>query len=219
MGVMSFEALPADIVTAQIEAVVSDIGAHSAKTGMLANAAIVEAVAAAVQDLEIPLLVVDPVMTAKSGHRLLDDDAIGTMKTELFRNAFVVTPNIPEAEMLTGGLIRNDKERREAAQHIVALGARSVILKGGHLATDDIRDLLFDGHAFTEFRHERVPGRSTHGTGCTFASALTSHLALGRSLLDAIPLAQRYVAGAIRNAPGLGRGQGPVDHFWERQGE
>ena len=219
MGVITFEALSADIVAAQIEAVFSDIGADSAKTGMLANAAIVEAVAASVQDLEIPLLVVDPVMTAKSGHRLLDDDAIGTMKTELFRNSFVVTPNIPEAEMLTGGSIRNDEERREAARQIVALGARSVILKGGHLATDDIRDLLFDGHVFTEFRHERVPGRSTHGTGCTFASALTSQLALGRSLLEAIPRAQRYVAGAIRNAPGLGRGQGPVDHFWQRQGE
>jgi hydroxymethylpyrimidine/phosphomethylpyrimidine kinase len=216
LGVTTIEALSADIVTAQIEAVFSDIGAHSAKTGMLANAAIVEAVAAAVQDLDIPLVVVDPVMIAKSGHRLLDDDALGTMKTELFSHAFVVTPNILEAEALSGIVIRADEDRREAARRIVSLGARSVIIKGGHLPTEDVRDLLFDGHVFTEFRHERVTGRSAHGTGCTFAAALSSHLALGRSLEEAIPLAQRYIAGAIRAAPDLGRGHGLLDHFWER---
>lgn len=216
VGVATFEALAADLVTAQIETVFSDIGADSAKTGMLASAAIVEAVAAAVQDLDIPLLVVDPVMMAKGGHRLLDDDALGTMKTELFRNAFVVTPNIAEAEALSGGAIRTDDDRREAARRIVALGARSVVITGGHLPTHDVRDLLFDGSVFTEFCHQRVSGPSTHGTGCTFAAAVTSHLALGRSLEEAIPLAQRYVAGAIRKATGLGRGHLLLDHFWNR---
>lgn len=216
LGVTTFEALSADLVTAQIEAVFSDIGAHSAKTGMLANAAIVEAVAAAVQDLEIPLLVVDPVMVAKSGDRLVDDDALGTMKTELLRNAFVVTPNIPEAEVLSGVEIKSDEDRREAARRIAALGARAVVIKGGHLRTENIIDLLYDGHVFSEFRNERVPGRSTHGTGCTFSAAIASHLALGRSLKEAIPLAQQYVAGAIREAPALGRGHGPMNHFWVR---
>src|SRR5688572_12548273 len=134
-GVTRFDALAADLVTAQMEAVMSDIGAHAAKTGMLASAAIVEAVAAAVQDLDIPMLVVDPVMIAKSGDRLLDADALGAMKTELLRRAFLVTPNLPEAEVLAGMSIRDDDDRREAARRIVALGASSVVVKGGHLAS------------------------------------------------------------------------------------
>jgi hydroxymethylpyrimidine/phosphomethylpyrimidine kinase len=214
LGVSGYEALSADLVTAQIEAVVSDIGVHAAKTGMLPNAAIVEAVAAAVTDLEIPLLVVDPVMIATSGDRLLDDEAIAAMKTELFGRAMTVTPNIPEAEALTGVEIRTDADRREAARVLASLGAATVIIKGGHFATPDISDLFFDGREFHDFRGERVPGRSTHGTGCSFAAAIVSHLALGQTLPDAIRLAQRYVAGAIRHAPRLGRGDGPIDHFW-----
>lgn len=214
LGITAFEALSADLVTAQIEAVVSDIGAHAAKTGMLANAAIVEAVAAAVADLDIPWLVVDPVMIAKSGDRLLDDEALGAMKSELLRRAFLVTPNVPEAETLSGLMIDSDDGRRDAARRIVALGASAVIIKGGHFPSPDIVDLLYDGHRFVEFRTERVAGRNTHGTGCTFAAALTAQLALGRTLDEAVPLAQQYVAGAIRAAPALGRGHGPLDHFW-----
>jgi hydroxymethylpyrimidine/phosphomethylpyrimidine kinase len=214
LGVTAFEALSADLVAAQIEAVFSDIGAHAAKTGMLANAAIVEAVAAAIEDLDIPWLVVDPVMTAKSGDRLLDDEALGAMKSELLRRAFVVTPNVPEAEMLSGIAIRTDEDRREAARRLAALGPTAVIVKGGHFPSDDIVDLLYDGERFIEFRTERIPGRNTHGTGCTFAAAITAHLALGRVLAEAIPLAQQYVAGAIRGGPQLGKGHGPMDHFW-----
>jgi hydroxymethylpyrimidine/phosphomethylpyrimidine kinase len=217
LGVTMFEALAADLVTAQIEAIVSDIGAHAAKTGMLATAAIVEAVAAAIEELDVPWLVVDPVMVAKSGAALLDDEAVGAMKTELLRRAFVVTPNVPEAEALTGMAIRGDADRREAARRLHALGARRVIIKGGHLPTQDIVDLLYDGERFTDFRGERVPGRNTHGTGCTFAAAITAHLALGRTLEEAIPLAQRYVAGAIRHAPPLGHGHGPMQHFWDEE--
>ena len=214
LGVIQAEALSADLVTAQIEAVMGDIGAHAAKTGMLANAAIVEAVAAAIDDLEIPLVVVDPVMVAKSGHRLLDDEALGALKSELLRRAFVVTPNVPEAEALAQREIRTEEDLREAARRILDLGARAVIIKGGHFPSADIIDLLYDGHRFTEFRAERVESTSTHGTGCTFAAALVSQLAMGRSLEDAIPLAQHYVAGAIRHAPGLGQGHGPLGHFW-----
>ena len=212
-GVMSVETLSADLVTAQIEAVVSDFGVDAAKTGMLANAAIVEVVAAAIEELEIPLLVVDPVMLAKSGDRLLDDEAVGAMKSELLRRAFLVTPNIPEAEALAGLTISGDDERREAARRIVGLGAAAVVIKGGHLPSPDIVDLLFDGRRFTEFRAERVPGKDTHGTGCTFAAAITANLARGRPLEEAIPQAQAYVADAIRHAPRLGHGHGPMDHF------
>ena len=216
LGVTTFSPMPADLVTAQIEAVMADLGAHAAKTGMLANAAIVEAVAAAVEDLDVPLLVVDPVMIAKSGDRLLDDEALGAIKSELMRRAFVVTPNVPEAEALSGITIRSEDDRRGAARAIAALGAAHVIIKGGHFPSEGIVDVLYDGHRFLEFRAERVAGRHTHGTGCTFAAAIAAHLALGRTLEDAVPLAQHYVAGAIRNGPKLGKGHGPMDHFWPR---
>jgi hydroxymethylpyrimidine/phosphomethylpyrimidine kinase len=180
---------------------------------MLANAAIVEAVAAAVRDLEVPFLIVDPVMIAKSGDWLIDEEALGSLKTELLRQAFLVTPNIPEAEALSGLAIRRDEDRREAARRIAAMGVTSVLIKGGHFPSDDILDLLYERGTFVEFHHPRVPGRHTHGTGCTFSAAITSHLALGRTLGDAIPLAQRYVADAIRHAPDLGRGHGPMNHF------
>jgi hydroxymethylpyrimidine/phosphomethylpyrimidine kinase len=126
-----------------------------------------------------------------------------------------VTPNLPEAEALTGVSIASDMDRREAATRLIGMGAPAVIIKGGHFPATEITDLLYDGSTFTEFRGERVPGRHTHGTGCTFAAALTAELALGHSLIDAIPRVQRYVAGAIRHAPGLGAGNGPVDHFWK----
>jgi hydroxymethylpyrimidine/phosphomethylpyrimidine kinase len=215
VGVTTWTAISTDLVTAQIEAVVSDIGAHAAKTGMLPNAAIVAAVAAAARDLALQL-VVDPVMIAKSGDRLIDDDAVEALKSLLLRQAFVVTPNIPEAEALTGSRIDDAESRREAARRLVALGAANVVIKGGHLSSDDIVDLLYDGQRFTEFRTERVAGRSTHGTGCTFAAAMAAHLALGHRLEEAVPQAQAYIAGAIRNAPMLGRGHGPMDHFWDR---
>jgi hydroxymethylpyrimidine/phosphomethylpyrimidine kinase len=214
LGVASYQSVPADLVTAQIEAVVSDLGVHAAKTGMLPNAAIVESVAAAITDLEIPLLVVDPVMIATSGDRLLDDEAVAAMKAELFGLALTVTPNIPEAEALTGIQIRSDADRREAARVLVSFGAATVIIKGGHFDTPDISDLFFDGREFHDLRGERVTGGSTHGTGCSFAAAIVSHLALGQTLPEAIRMAQRYVAGAIRRAPGLGRGHGPIHHFW-----
>ena len=214
-GVTAFEAVSADLVTAQMEAVMSDIGAHAAKTGMLANAAIVEAVASAVEALEIPWLVVDPVMVATSGDSLLDDEAVCAMKSELLRRAFVVLPNVLEAEALSGIKILSEEDRRHAARRILALGPSAVIVKGGHIPSVDIVDLLYDGHRYVEFRTARVPGRSTHGTGCTFSAAVTSQLALGRGLEDAIPLAQSYVAEAIRHAPDFGRGHGPLDHFWK----
>jgi hydroxymethylpyrimidine/phosphomethylpyrimidine kinase len=125
-----------------------------------------------------------------------------------------VTPNIAEAEALAGMTIVTDEDRREAARRIAASGASAVLIKGGHFPTPDISDLLFDRHEFIEFRHARVASRHTHGTGCTFAAAITAQLALGVAVREAIPLAQRYVAEAIRHAPGLGRGHGPMGHLW-----
>ena len=231
-GVMATVAMPADLVTAQIEAVVSDIGVHAAKTGMLANAAVVEAAAAAVEDLEIPFLVVDPVIMASSGDLLLDDEGLLAMKMELLLRAHAVTPNIPEAELLSGVTIRTEEDRREAARRIFERGPVYVVITGGHATaswgpsdearrakseagpSDRIIDLVYDGEVFTEYAGERVAGRHTHGTGCAFSAALAAQLALGRSLHEALPLAQQYVAGAIRHAPGLGRGAGPMHHFW-----
>jgi hydroxymethylpyrimidine/phosphomethylpyrimidine kinase len=182
---------------------------------MLANAAIVEAVAATIAELDLPLLVVDPVMVAKSGDRLLDTDAVEAMRHELLRRARVVTPNIPEAEVLSGGRIASPADAREAAVAIHRLGARAVIVKGGHAAGDEVVDLLFDGHAFLEFRTPRIDTKNTHGTGCTFAAALTAFLAHGCALPAAAQRAQEYVAGAIRHALAIGGGHGPLDHFWQ----
>lgn len=213
-GVIALEPLSADLVIAQIEAVVSDIGVHAAKTGMLATAAIVEAVAATVEEMEIPLLVVDPVMIATAGQRLLSEDARDALIGSLLPRAAVVTPNLPEAEALAGIRIARDEDRREAARRIAAFGPAAVVITGGHSPSDDIVDLLFDGHAFTQFRTPRVRSVHTHGTGCTFSAALAALLAQGQTLAESVPRAQRYVAGAIRHAPALGSGSGPLDHFW-----
>ena len=215
LGIRACDAVSAGLVTAQIEAVASDIGVHAAKTGMLANLEIVEAVVAAIDDLHIPLLVVDPVMVATSGEPLADDDAVAAMKSQLLRRAFVATPNIPEAETLSGMSIPTEDARREAARRILALGPTAVIIKGGHFPSSDIVDLMYDGHRFTDFPTKRLAGPSRHGTGCTFAAAVTAQLALGQPLSDAIRRAQQYVAGAIRAAPALGRGTGPMDHSWK----
>jgi len=224
LGVTRADPMQADLVTAQLEAVVSDFGAHAVKTGMLANAAIVEAVAAAVQALELPYLVVDPVIVSSSGDPLLDDEGVMALKKELVGLAHAVTPNIPEAEVLSGISIRSEQDLREAARRLFALGPGHVVITGGHRPSisntssdgpsDRIVDVVYDGDVFTEYVTDRVAGRHTHGTGCTYAAAITAHLALGRSLHEAVPLAQMYVAGAIRHAPQLGAGSGPINHFW-----
>ena len=230
-GIEATLALPADLVTAQIEAVAGDLTIHATKVGMLANAAIVEAVAAAIAGMDLPLVVVDPVLISSSGERLLDEDGVRALCAELLPRARVVTPNIPEAEALSGRRIGSLKEARDAARRIHDLGAAAVIITGGHGRWDDdggsglraqgsqshVVDLLFDGRAFHEFRVPRVESRHTHGTGCTFASAVAAGLALGRDVPDAAARAQQYVAGGIAHAPGIGHGRGPLDHFWERR--
>ncbi len=213
-GVVDMSALAADLVTAQMEALAGDIDIHAAKTGMLATAAIVEAVTAAIKELELPLVVIDPVMISKNGARLLDDDGIEMLRAELIPCAAVVTPNIPEAEVLSGRRIESIEHARAAAAEILQLGASAVVITGGHAAGDDLVDLLFDGEVFTELHTSRVNTPNTHGTGCTFASAVAANLALGESVLDAVASAQAYVHGAIEHALAIGHGHGPLNHFW-----
>jgi hydroxymethylpyrimidine/phosphomethylpyrimidine kinase len=213
-AVSAYEPVSCELISAQIAAVAADIGVHAAKTGMLPSAAVVRTVAEAVASHGISRLVVDPVMIAKSGDRLVDEDALEALRSSLLPHAELVTPNLPEAEALARITIRDDDDRREAARRIHRLGARAVIIKGGHAPSRDIVDLLYDGERFTEFRTERVEGRNTHGTGCAFSAALTAHLARGGALLEAIPLVQEYVAGAIRHGVPVGRGHGPMNHFW-----
>jgi hydroxymethylpyrimidine/phosphomethylpyrimidine kinase len=216
LGVTAWEAVASDLVTAQIEAVASDIGVDAVKTGMLANAAIVEAVGAAIASLDLPRVVVDPVMVAKGGAKLLDDEAIEALKAELLPRALVVTPNVLEASALAGIPVRNVNEARAAAERIAAFGAAAVIVKGGHLPGADAIDVFFDGREFVELRAPRIETRHTHGTGCTFSSAIAANLALGRPLGEAVARAKAYLTDAIRRAPGLGSGHGPLGHFPDR---
>jgi len=218
IGVTASATLEADLVTAQIEAVAGDITIHATKIGMLATSAIVEAVVAAIEEVELPLVVADPVMLAKSGQRLLDEDGVQALRTELLPLVRVVTPNLPEAEALTGRRIQSLADARDAARRIQDMGARAVLLKGGHSSfpphPDVIVDLLLDDDRFHEFRTPRIETNNTHGTGCTLASAVAAHLALDHSLPDAVERAQQYVAGAIAHALAIGHGHGPLHHFW-----
>ena len=203
--------VPPDMVLAQIAAVVSDFPIGATKIGMLATADIAAAVAAALDEHRLRNVVLDPVMVAKGGSRLLDDAAVAVVRDRLLSRADVVTPNVPEAEALTGLRIGSVDDLEPVAARLVALGARTVIVKGGHLAGPPV-DLLFDGRTATRLHADRIPGRHTHGTGCTFSSALAARLALGDTLIDAGRAAKVYVTQAIARAPGLGHGAGPLGH-------
>jgi hydroxymethylpyrimidine/phosphomethylpyrimidine kinase len=214
LGVTAIHDVPIEIVGAQIEAIASDLAPDAVKTGMLASVAIVETVAAAIEALDLPNLVVDPVMVAKSGHRLLADSAVLALTRELLPRALVVTPNVPEAEALAGIAIHTIHDMEAAARRIRALGPRWVVMKGGHLEGETIVNLVFDGRACDRLEVPRVPGPNTHGTGCTFASAIAAGLALGRDVRSAVREAQTFVAEAMRHGPELGRGHRPLNHHW-----
>ena len=217
LAVTAVHELPVEVISAQIEAVVTDIGVDAVKTGMLSSSAIVGVVAGQLERLSIRNLVVDPVMVAKSGDPLLREEAVESVRTRLVPLATLVTPNLPEAETLTGLRIESDEDIKEAARRIVAMGAGSVVVKGGH-RDGPATDLFFDGNDFTEFSSERFDTVNTHGTGCTFASAAAAGLAQGKPLLDAVAQAKEYVTEAIRNSYPLGQGHGPVHHFYRYWG-
>ncbi len=214
LGVVAWQAMPADLVIAQIEAVFGDLGADAVKVGMLATAAIVEAVGAAIEALDLPQVVVDPVMVAKGGDRLLEEDAVAAMRAELLPRAHVLTPNIPEAEVLAGLSIRSVDDMHAAGGRILEMGPRVVLIKGGHLDGPDAIDVACTASGSFELSRPRMETVHTHGTGCTLASAIAANLALGLADRAAIERAREYVDGAIRHAPGLGRGHGPLNHFW-----
>lgn len=212
-GVFAVHTVPEEMVAAQIDAVLADFEVTGAKTGMLATPEIIRTVAARVRHWDLRQLVVDPVMVAKGGDRLLREDAIEALRQELLPLALVVTPNIPEAEVLAGMPITNEREREEAARRIAALGVRWVVIKGGHL-TGPAVDLLWDGQVFTRLPAERIASTSTHGTGCTFSAAIAAGLAEGRPVEEAVRRAKAYVTEAIRQAEGLGHGFGPLNHHY-----
>jgi hydroxymethylpyrimidine/phosphomethylpyrimidine kinase len=212
-GVHGVHVVPAEFVIAQIEAVVSDIGCDAVKTGMLATSAIVEAVAASIEALDLPNLVVDPVMIAKGGDRLLDQGAVHTMRTALIRLARVVTPNLPEAEVLAEMPVRSVDDMREAGRRILRLGPAAVVVKGGHGEGDVVTDLLVEGTRDVELTGPRLHGAHTHGTGCTFAAAMAARLAIGDTVEDAARAAKAYVADAMRHGIDLGGGHRPLGHF------
>jgi hydroxymethylpyrimidine/phosphomethylpyrimidine kinase len=206
--------LPSEVVAAQIDAVVADIGADAVKTGMIASSELIRVVAGRVREHRLSPLVVDPVMVAKSGDRLLREEAVEALRRELVPLATVVTPNLPEAGVLVGRAVRSPDEMRAAAADIVGLGARSVVVKGGHLAGDPV-DVFYDGERYLELPARRVETSSTHGTGCTFASAIAALLARGQDLEAAIRGAKAYLTAAIEQAYPIGHGHGPVHHFHE----
>jgi len=212
LGVTAVHSIPLEVVAAQIDAVATDLRPTAVKTGMLATSALVTTVADALRSHGLDRYVLDPVMVATSGDRLLDADAEGSLGKELLPLAAVVTPNLHEARILTGIDVRSLDDMRQAAQALVELGAGAALVKGGHLEGDAV-DLLWDGSEERVWRKPRIETRHTHGTGCTLSAALAAGLARGVPVPAAAERAVRWVARAIATAPGLGQGHGPVNHF------
>jgi hydroxymethylpyrimidine/phosphomethylpyrimidine kinase len=220
LGVQAILEMPLELIEAQIESVITDLGVDAAKTGMLSSAPIVELVSAAAARFGLARLVVDPVMVAKSGDALLREDAIAAVRDSLLPTAFVVTPNLPEAEVLTGRPVTGEDGMRKAARSIHGMGPRWVVVKGGHLPdSEDAIDLVWDGADFTVLRSPRAPTKNTHGTGCTFSAAIAAGLARGLQPLEAIGRAKRFVTRAIETSLALGGGHGPTNHLVGVQSE
>lgn len=217
-GVTAVQAVDLPIIGEQIDAVVSDIGTDAVKIGMLASAEIVDLVAARLREHSLSNVVVDPVMVATSGDRLLKDGAVESIRTSLLPLASVVTPNLDEAMVLTDLQIENMDHMKEAARRIHAMGPATVLVKGGHSSADEgdgrMRDVLYDGESFTIFADTRIDTTSTHGTGCTLSSAIAARLSHGASVADAIADAKAYLTDALNFAFPVGGGHGPVNHLF-----
>jgi hydroxymethylpyrimidine/phosphomethylpyrimidine kinase len=214
-GVSGYEELSAHTVGEQIRAVVTDIGVDAAKTGMLASASVIEAAAAAIEETRVPNLVVDPVSVSKHGHPLLADDAVEALRSLIVPLATLVTPNLPEAAMLSGYEVRQRSDMERAGRAILDLGAGAVLVKGGHLESGDAVDVLVTENGARDVSAERIDTRNTHGTGCVLSAAIAGHLALGNDLDGAVDAGKRFVTGAIRGALEIGGGIGPVDPSWD----
>jgi hydroxymethylpyrimidine/phosphomethylpyrimidine kinase len=218
VGVDSIHAVPPVFVEEQIESVLNDIGADAIKIGMLFSAAVIEAVARQLLKHRAERIVIDPVMVAQSGDKLLQDDAIEAVKACLLPLADVATPNLPEAEVLVGRPVRTMAQMRDAARQLASYGSRSLLLKGGHGQEEQSTDLLFlcEQQRFVELSAERIATTNSHGTGCTLSSAIAAYLARGESLEEAVRQAKAYLTAALRSGAGyrLGKGSGPVHHFY-----
>ena len=212
-GVQAWEAVPVALVTRQLDAIADDLPPLAAKSGMLASGEIVEAVAAGIARHGVPNYVLDPVMVATSGDRLLPPDAARLITQRLVPLATLVTPNLDEAAILIGDQVGNPEQMARAAAALVKLGARAALVTGGHLAGDEVVDVLVADGAMRRFAHPRLDTESTHGTGCTLSAAVAAGLAHGRPLLQAVADAVDFVQRALAAAPGLGRGHGPLNHF------
>lgn len=213
LGVQGVHDLPPDFVGLQIDSVMQDIGADAVKTGMLSNTQIIKIVNKKIKEYQVKNLVIDPVMVAKGGDRLLREDAIEALKEDLIPLAMVVTPNLSEAEVLTGLKIKNIDDMKEAARKIYKLGPKNVLIKGGHLLSNQAVDLLYNGESFKEFSSERINTKNTHGTGCTLSSAIAAGLAQEREVEEAVEIAKRYITLAIKNSLAIGHGHGPLNHL------
>ena len=213
-GVRAIQEATPEFLGQQIDAVFEDIFPDAVKIGMVSASELIRVIAKKLRDYEAKHIVVDPVMVATSGHRLLVPEAEQTLKEVLLPLADVLTPNIPEAEVLTGKTIENLSDMEEAAKAIGAMGAKAVLVKGGH-RVEDATDILFDGQKLHYFKGKRVESTSTHGTGCSLSSAIASDLANGMSLIDAVAEAKQYVYEGIAHAEPIGKGHGPIHHFYE----
>lgn len=218
LGVSESKILPVKLVEAQIEAVMSDIGVDAVKTGMLGNKAMIHMLASMLGDLDVPF-VLDPVMLAKGGQSLLARNAVAALQDELIPVCTMVTPNIPEAEVLAGIQIHTMDHMREAAMWLMDMGAQSVLLKGGHMTGDTLVDFLVWDGGEVQFESARIDTPHTHGTGCTLASAIATGLGRGLDIPSAVKQAREYVRAAILAAPGFGAGHGPMDHGWPCNGK
>lgn len=221
LGVQAVFPMTPEAVVKQIDSIGSDLGTDALKTGMLFNAEIIEAVSGKIKQYHWEKVVVDPVMIAKGGAPLLQTEAITAMKKYLLPIAMVITPNIPEAEVLTGLSIKTTADKEEAAKRLLDLGVGNVVIKGGHDEdANQAVDVLFDGKDFTYFKSERIPTKNTHGTGCTFSAAMTAELAKGAYIKGAVKTAKSFIQAAIEADLGLGAGHGPTNHwaFNQRRG-
>jgi len=203
-----------DMIKKQIDAIFEDIEVDGVKIGMLSNVENMIAIAEKIQEYKPVNIVVDPVMYAKNGAPLMDNNAIDTLIKTIIPIAHIITPNIPEAEKIADMKIENLKDMHEAAIKINAMGCPNVLIKGGH-SSGDATDILYDGRSFSFFKKERINTKNTHGTGCTYSSAITSNLALGFSIVEAITKAKEYVTTAIKYSFDIGKGNGPTNHFYD----
>lgn len=213
LGVQGVFPLSVEAVTEQIKSVSADLNPHAIKTGMLFDSDIIEAVAFAIKREKWGKVVIDPVMIAKGGSSLLLEEAVETLKKQLIPLAFCVTPNIPEAEKLVGTKIVSLEDRKMAAKAIFELGAKNVVIKGGHDNENEVTDLLFDGYSYHLFSSPRANTRHTHGTGCTFAAAITAEIAKGRPIKEAVETAKSFIQAAIEDGLCIGSGHGPTNHM------